>query len=43
MQAFFEYRWKNDNNQALVLPKDMAMYGQLPEYVQTSLYIHFLH
>jgi hypothetical protein len=42
LETFFDYKWKNDSNQAFRDPEDTQHYSQLPEHVQQSIYKDFL-
>ena len=42
IQSFFEYKWNNDKNQAILTEKDKSLFLQLPDEVQQRLYNGFL-
>jgi hypothetical protein len=42
IEAYFDYRWKNDHNQAVSEENDERMFNTLPVETQEQLYINFL-
>lgn len=42
IESFFEFKWKNDCNQAFKEDLDLQHYDQLPDHVQQSIYKDFL-
>ena len=42
IEAFFDYKWKNDKNQAIDDDEEIALLEQLPINVQDTLYSSFL-
>lgn len=42
IEQHFDYRWKNDRNQAIDDPSEKELLGQLPDQVQNKLYQSFL-
>ena len=42
IEAFFDYKWQFDRNQAIDDEEELAMLEQLPEEVQNKIYTNFL-
>ena len=42
LEAYFEYRWSNDNNWAMREDTDLAIYEQLPKDIQRMVFSNFL-
>jgi hypothetical protein len=43
IESFFEYKWKNDSNQAFKEDADIDIFSELPDHVKESLYKDFLY
>jgi hypothetical protein len=41
--TYFEYKWENDKNQALLEDVDKEIMAQLPEEVQEKIYTTYLY
>jgi hypothetical protein len=42
LESYFEFKWKNDSNQAFREDEDIQHYYQLPDHVRQNIYKDFL-
>ena len=43
IEDFFHFKWNNDKNQALKTSEDLAIFYQIPEWLQDNIYKQFLY
>jgi len=42
VRKFFEYKWRNDRNQAITRMEELNLLTQLPDDIQSEIYAKFL-